>query len=149
MDQAHAVDLYAKKTDNFAARFRKQAQSNENDLKVIKVQYEQLQQQYVNDLRQLEAMLARTRDDIAVIESRRITESQAFAADISSIKKRVINFERYIKRIKQHVDEERTADLIAELENTGVAQVDMKQLIADIRKVMNEVKEAKRFTLPK
>lgn len=24
-DQAHAVDLYAKKTDDFAARFRKQA----------------------------------------------------------------------------------------------------------------------------
>lgn len=47
------------------------------------------------------------------------------------------------------MDEERTADLITELENTGIAQVDMKQLIADIRKVMNEVKEAKRFHLPK
>ena len=36
----HAVVSYAKKTENFAERFRKQAQTNENDLKVIKSQYE-------------------------------------------------------------------------------------------------------------
>lgn len=53
-DQAYAVDLYSRKTEDFADRFRKQAQSNENDLKVIKVQYEQLQQRYVDDLRELE-----------------------------------------------------------------------------------------------
>lgn len=38
----HAVFKFAKKTENFAERFRKQAQSNENDLKVIKSQYEQV-----------------------------------------------------------------------------------------------------------
>ena len=39
-DKEYAVDLYNQKTDNFAQRFRKQAQKNENDLKVIKAQYE-------------------------------------------------------------------------------------------------------------
>lgn len=39
-DKDYAVDLYNQKTDNFASRFRKQAQANENDLKVIKAQYE-------------------------------------------------------------------------------------------------------------
>lgn len=60
-------------------------------------------------------------DKIKIIEHRRNTETQAFTADIQSVKKRVINFERYIKRLKKHVDDEKTAELIAELENTDVA----------------------------
>jgi hypothetical protein len=64
-----------------------------------------------------------------------VTENQTFSTDISSIKKRVINFERYIKRLKKHVDEERTEELINELEHTGVAQIDMDQLINDINKI--------------
>lgn len=76
--------------------------------------------------------MARCRDGIKIIDSRRVTETQAFSNDIQSIKKRVINFERYIKRLKKHVDEEKTAELITELESTEVAQVDMNQLISDI-----------------
>ena len=117
--------MFSKKSDNFAEKFRKQAQANENDLKVIKVQYEQLQTKYVEELRSLEQILATTRDDIEVIESRRLSEHQAFSVDIASIKKRVISFERYIKRLKKHVDEEKTTELITELENTAVAQIDM------------------------
>ena len=56
------------------------------------------------------------------------------------MKKRVINFERYIKRLKKHVDEEKTAELITELENTEVAQVDMEQLISDISRVEHEIR---------
>ena len=70
-----------------------------------------------------------------MIESRRVTENQAFTNDIQSVKKRVINFERYIKRLKKHVDEENTSELITELENTNVAQIDMNQLISDINKI--------------
>ena len=77
-----------------------------------------------------------------------MTEQQAFTGDIQSIKKRVIDFERYIKRLKQHVDEEKTTELIEELENTDAAQIDMDQLILDIRKIETEVKDAKRFKLP-
>lgn len=84
-----------------------------------------------------------------LIESRRLTEANTFTNDIQSIKKRVINFERYIKRLKKHVDEEKTAELITELENTDVAQVDMDQLISDIKKIEEEVVDAKRFKLPK
>jgi hypothetical protein len=77
-----------------------------------------------------------------------MTEQQAFTGDIQSIKKRVIDFERYIKRLKAHVDEEKTTELIEELENTDAAQIDMDQLIIDIRKIEAEVKDAKRFKLP-
>lgn len=77
-----------------------------------------------------------------------MTETQTFKGDIQAIKKRVINFERYIKRLKKHVDEEKTAELITELENTDVAQVDMDALVKDIQKIEDEVKDAKRFKLP-
>jgi hypothetical protein len=50
--------------------------------------------------------------------------------------------------LKKHVDEEKTAELITELENTDVAQVDMDQLVNDIRKIEDEVKDAKKFKLP-
>ena len=75
----------------------------------------------MEDLRILEAMVAQAKDEVSLMESKRVTENQAFSSDVASIKKRVINFERYIKRLKQHVDEEKTAELITELENTSVA----------------------------
>ena len=46
------------------------------------------------------------------------------------------------------MDEEKTTELISELENTDVAQVDMDQLILDIKKIEEEVKDSKRFKLP-
>jgi len=46
------------------------------------------------------------------------------------------------------VDEEKTAELITELENTDVAQVDMNQLIFDLKNIEAEVKDAKKFKLP-
>jgi hypothetical protein len=60
------------------------------------------------------------------------------------VKKRVINFERYIKRLKSHVDDEKTTDLITELENTEVAQVDMEQLINDITQIEREIRKARK-----
>ena len=103
---------------------------------------------YMTDLRAIETKLIQCKDKIKLIDSRRNTEHQTFTADIQSIKKRVINFERYIKKLKQHVDEEKTTELIGELENTDVAQVDMDQLITDIKKIEDEVKDSKRFKLP-
>jgi len=67
-----------------------------------------------------------------MLDKQRVSELQQYQNDIQSVKKRVINFERYIKRLKAHVDDEKTHELITELENTEVAQVDMEQLINDI-----------------
>ena len=49
---------------------------------MIKVQYEQVQNQYAHDLRALETKIAKARDGIKLIETRRLTESQAFINDI-------------------------------------------------------------------
>jgi hypothetical protein len=51
INKEHAVTSYQQKTENFAQRFRQQSQNNENDLKVIKSQYETVQQKYMVDLK--------------------------------------------------------------------------------------------------
>ena len=46
--------LYATKTDQFAERFRKNTQKNEQELNTIKVQYATVQDQYLGELKALE-----------------------------------------------------------------------------------------------
>lgn len=72
-------------------------------------------------MKELETDLAKCTDFVKILEQRRGAENQAFSTDIGSIKKRVVNFERYIKRLKRHVDQEKTTELITELENTAMA----------------------------
>jgi len=55
-------------------------------------------------LKELETDLGKCTDFVKILEQRRGAENQAFSTDIGSIKKRVVNFERYIKRLKRHVD---------------------------------------------
>lgn len=120
---------------------------NENDLKVTKAQFEQFSEDSTLELKELEQKIGLCKKQIKFLDKLRLTESQAFSSDIQSVKKRVINFERYIKRLKAHVDEEKTTELITELENTEVAQVDMEQLINDIARVEQEVKMAQKRKL--
>ena len=115
---------------------------------MIKIQYEKVQKEYSENIKKLERDIIQCTDKIKLIEARRQTETQAFTTDIQNIKKRVINFERYIKRLKKHVDEEKTNELIAELENTEVAHLDMQALIKDIKALDDEVRDAKKFKLP-
>ena len=131
-DKEYAVDLYKQKTENFASRFRKMSLKNENDLKVTKVQFEQFKEESESKLDGLEKHIHICQKKIRILDKQRLTDGQSFKNDIQSVKKRVINFERYIKRLKSYVDEEQTTQLINELENTEVAQVDMEQLINDI-----------------
>jgi len=69
------VDLYKQKTDNFAQRFRQLTHKNENDLKVVRVQYEQFQDESKTELKTLEQQLAGCKKAIKSLEKRRITES--------------------------------------------------------------------------
>lgn len=120
-EKEYAVDLYKQKTESFAQRFRKISQQNENDLKVTKVQFETFKEESTQNLEELERNIHMCQKKIRILDKQRHTENQTYQGDIQSLKKRVINFERYIKRLKAHVDEEKTTELITELENTEVA----------------------------
>jgi hypothetical protein len=146
-EKEYAVDLYKQKTDSFAQRFRKITKDNENDLKVTKVQFEQFREDTSKTLEELEKNIHICQKKVKILDRTRGSEYTSLSSDISSLKKRVINFERYIKRLKAHVDEEKTTELITELENTEVAQVDMEQLINDISRIEYEIKQASKANL--
>lgn len=49
------------------------------------------------------------------IESKRTTESSAYSNDIQTLRKRVADYERHIKKLKLYVDREDTESLVQEL----------------------------------
>ena len=49
------------------------------------------------------------------LEDKRTAERQAYINDIQALRKRVTDYERHIKRLKQFVDKEDTEALLGEL----------------------------------
>ena len=45
-------------------------------------------------------------------EAKRHRETQAFQSDVQSLRKRVTDYERYIKQLKEYVDKEDTEGLV-------------------------------------
>ena len=68
------------------------------------MQYAQVQDQYLADLQQLEAKLKTNAKRGKKIENKRTTETAAFTNDIAALRKRVTDYERHIKKLKQFVD---------------------------------------------
>ena len=105
-------DLYAKKTEQFASRLRRSSKKNEQELNIIKVQYSQVQEEYLSKLKGLEAEIKKINKRGKQFDTRRAIESQAFISDIQALRKRVSDYERHIKRLKLYVDKEDTDALV-------------------------------------
>jgi len=88
---------------------------NEEELNIIKVQYAETQERYIGELKDLEAKVKTAIKQVKKITSRRDTESSTFTSDIQALRKRVTDYERYIKKLKYFVDKENTDALINEL----------------------------------
>jgi hypothetical protein len=78
----HSTQLYDQKSESFAQRFRKQTKQNEEDLNIIKVQYGEIQDKYLNEIKTLDHDNARLKEKRLIVERRRNTEQQAFQGDI-------------------------------------------------------------------
>ena len=68
-------DLYAKKTEQFASRLRKSSRKNETELNIIKVQYSQVQEEYLSKLKALEAEIKKINKRGKQFDTRRAIES--------------------------------------------------------------------------
>ena len=87
-------------------------------------------------------------DKSKLIDNRRATETQAFTGDVSTLKKRVADYERYIKTLKELVDQEKTQELVEALHEEERRQVpEVGQLLSDIQRVEMEVRDAKRYNI--
>lgn len=81
---------------------------------------------------------------------RRNTERGAFHGDIQTIKQKSSEMDKDIKTLKQLIEEERNDDFIEQLEtNDEKRQSEFQQLLAEIRRVGSEVRDAKRFDVYK
>jgi len=107
----------------------------------VKEQYGDVQDKYLKDLREVEAKLQKARQRTELVENRRATETAAFQSDVHTLKKKVGEFERYIKKLKELVDAERIDGLKGELQEP----VEVGGLLEELGKVEIEVKEAKKF----
>lgn len=111
----YSENLYAQKTQQFAARFRKSSKQNEQELNVIKVQYSEVQDKYLKELQELDMKIKMTSKRVKKLDDRRTNERSAFTNDIQALRKRVTDYERHIKRLKTYVDKEDTEALLGEL----------------------------------
>lgn len=144
-DEVYSENLYSQKTEQFAARFRRNTQKNEQELNTIKVQYSTVQDEYLKELKRLEREINIQTQRARVYETRRDTDSVAFTNDIQIIRKRVLDYERHIKKLKHHVDKEDTESLVKELQNQQLTELDLGKLADEIHKIEEEIKEAKRL----
>ena len=71
-----------------------------------------MQDQYLGELQTLESSLKANTKRGKKIEGKRTTETAAFTNDISALRKRVTDYERHIKRLKNYVDQEDTESLV-------------------------------------
>lgn len=109
------------------------------------MQYSQVQDQYLADLQQLEAKLKANTKRGKQVEAKRTTETAAFTNDIASLRKRVTDYERHIKRLKNFVDREDTESLVHELQNGHLSEMDLGKLADEIHVIEEEVSEARRY----
>eukprot|EP00347_Sterkiella_histriomuscorum_P001132 403373203 len=152
-DTSYSANLFTQKTHNFAQRFRKASKENEEDLNIVKIQYSQVQDKYLADLQNMESNLHMVVDKSKLLVNRRATENQAFQGDVLTLKKRVNQYERYIKTLKDLVDQEKTDDLLQILSQEDKVQLDdgssvtLNQLAQEIARIEVEVRESKKYNI--
>ena len=109
------------------------------------MQYSQVQEKYLQELQKLEGEIKKVSKKSKQLDTRRSIESQAFTNDIQSLRKRVQDYERHIKRLKMYVDKEDTDALVEELQNQQLTELDLGKLADEIHKIEDEVEAARKF----
>ncbi|CAD8159350.1 unnamed protein product [Paramecium octaurelia] len=95
-----ALELLEKKSDEYNKKFRSQIKSKDEQLSIIKEQYEQVQNIYINKIQQLEENLSKLIEKYQQLEKRRALEVEGFKNDIKILTKKVKDCE------KSHVEKQ-------------------------------------------
>ncbi|CAD8134861.1 unnamed protein product [Paramecium pentaurelia] len=89
-----ALELLEKKSDEYNKKFRSQIKSKDEQLSIIKEQYEQVQNIYINKIQQLEENLSKLIEKYQQLEKRRSLEIEGFKNDIKILTKKVKDCEK-------------------------------------------------------
>ncbi|CAD8050277.1 unnamed protein product [Paramecium sonneborni] len=89
-----ALELLEKKSDEYNKKFRSQIRSKDEQLSIIKEQYEQVQNIYISKIQQLEENLSKLIEKYQQLEKRRSLEIEGFKNDIKILTKKVKDCEK-------------------------------------------------------
>jgi hypothetical protein len=81
------------------------------------------------------------------VEFARDRESGTFNENLLELKKRVGDYEAYIKKLKELVDSDKAEELIDELSSNENRRLDLLEIKAQIFKLKSEVNQAKEYRL--
>ncbi|CAK71366.1 unnamed protein product (macronuclear) [Paramecium tetraurelia] len=119
-----ALELLEKKSDEYNKKFRSQIKSKDEQLSIIKEQYEQVQNIYINKIQQLEENLSKLIEKYQQLEKRRSLEIEGFKNDIKILTKKVKDCE------KSQVDKQNENKSPEELAKYQEEAQQMKQQLA-------------------
>lgn len=142
---AYQVETIEQHGKDYTEKFRNQAKRKEGKVNVLKDQYMHLQKVYVENIKTLEIELESYNQREANIEFRRQREATMFSEDILTLKKRVTDYESYIKKLKDLVDQDKAEELISELTQNDQRRTDLIEIRQEIQKLKDEVDHSRRI----
>lgn len=141
---SYKVESLKKNAEDYTNKFRNEVKRKEHKVNTLRDQYMHLQRVYVENLKTLELELESYLQREDNIEFRRQRESATFKEDIVALKKRITDYELYIKRLKDLVDKDMAENLIEELTANDQKRVDLIEIRQEIKKLKEEVDHARR-----
>ena len=142
---AYQVETLEQHGKDYTDKFRNQAKRKEGKVNILKDQYIHLQKVYVENIKTLEIELESYNQREENIEFRRQRESTMFSEDILTLKKRVTDYESYIKKLKELVDRDKAEELIGELTQNDQRRTDLIEIRQEIQKLKDEVDHSRRI----
>ena len=95
----------------------------------------------MTELKSLKKQLKTLKKRGDALQRQRGVESGTFMGDIVTLRKRVTQYEKHIKKLKQFVDKEDTEALVKELESGGDLP-DLAQISEELQAVSFQVQDA-------
>lgn len=114
----------------------------------MKVQFAQVTDDYLKQLKQrkkeVKAVVRRSEE----LTRLRTNETGTFRGDVQTLRNRVTQYEKHIKRLKQLVDKEDTVALIKELQSAAAGDLpDLDQIIEELAQVDQQVAHSRRIRI--
>jgi len=138
-ETSYKAECLKSKAMDFNDRFRNKAKAKEGKLNTLRDQYAHLQGVYVENLRALESELELIQNKIGGVNYTRENENSIFHEDLLDLKKRVSDYEAYIKRLKELVDTDRAEELIDELSSNDEKRLELIEIKNQIFRLKDKV----------
>lgn len=144
---AFKVETIDKNTQDYINKYRNQVKRKEIKVNVLRDQFVHLQKIYEENLKTLKFELDSYLQREDAIEFRRQRENATFREDIIALKKRISDYEVYIKKLKDLVEKDQAEELIEELTKNDQKRTDLIEIRDEIKKLKDEVDNARRIKI--